>query len=61
MLLVRVGSAGSKEHPIFTAPTNLAPEVGAAVKVYVRLVCPARTVCEAAPVLVKVKVGGLTV
>jgi hypothetical protein len=32
MLLVRVGSAGEKEHIMFTALTNVGAEVGVAVK-----------------------------
>ena len=57
-MLVKVGSVGEKEHPIITALANVDAEVGAAVKVYVRLCCPDSTVCVALPVLTKVKVGG---
>lgn len=60
LALVSVVSAGEKLQPKVTVLVNAGDEtgvVGVARKVYVRLVCPARTVCEVLPVLVKVKTG----
>jgi hypothetical protein len=61
LMLVSVVSVGEKEQPNVTALEKVDADVGVARNVYARVVCPDKTVCEALPVLLKVKVGAVTV